>query len=79
MSGTFEWAARGALAAAALAGLATAAFAQDKPADDVYYFALFVAANIFRDFCGNGCVAGISTLGGDGEFGQASERYGTGI
>jgi hypothetical protein len=53
--------------------------AQDNPAEDVYYFALFVAATKFRDFCGNGCVAGISTLGGDSEFGDASERYGTGI
>jgi hypothetical protein len=53
--------------------------AQDNPADDVFYFGMFTAANTVREFCGNGCVAGIATLGGDDEFGNAEERYGVGL
>ncbi len=53
--------------------------AQENPAGDQYYFGLFTAAETFRSFCEDGCVAGISTLGGDSQFGDPSERYGVGI
>ena len=53
--------------------------AQDNPPDDVFYFGMFAAADTLREFCGDGCVAGIATLGGDGQFGDAAERYGVGL
>ncbi len=48
--------------------------ARENPASDTYYFGMFTAAASFREFCGNGCVAGIATLGS-----SAAERYGVGI
>jgi hypothetical protein len=53
--------------------------ATEKPTDDTYYFGLFTAAATFRDFCKDGCVAGIATLGGAGDSGAAADRYGVGI
>ncbi len=53
--------------------------ARENPSDDTYYFGFFTAAATFREFCGNGCVAGIATLGGGGAFGSAQDRYGVGI
>jgi hypothetical protein len=54
--------------------------ASDDPDDDVFYFGMYTAANTLRDFCGNGCVAGIATLGGNSvPSGDASERYGVGL
>ncbi len=53
--------------------------AQERPADDVYYFGMFTANTTFREFCSSGCVAGIATLGGNGTFGSPQDRYGVGI
>jgi hypothetical protein len=53
--------------------------AEDNPDDDTYYYGMFTAAETMRDFCGDGCIAGIATLGGRGAYGEPSERYGVGI
>jgi hypothetical protein len=53
--------------------------ADDNPSDDTYYFGMFTAADTFRGFCGDGCVAGIATLGGGGQFGDPSQRFGVGL
>lgn len=53
--------------------------AQEDPADDTYYYGFFTAARTFREFCSNGCVAGIATLGGNGTFGSPQDRYGVGV
>jgi hypothetical protein len=53
--------------------------AEDNPSDDTYYFGMFTAADTFRGYCGDGCVAGIATLGGGGQFGDPSQRFGVGI
>jgi hypothetical protein len=34
----------------------------DNPPDDVYYYGGFTPASSFASFCGNGCVAGLSSL-----------------
>lgn len=53
--------------------------ATEKPSDDTYYFGLFAAKPTFREFCATGCVAGIATLGGQGDAGNPADRYGVGI
>jgi hypothetical protein len=50
--------------------------AQDGVANDVYYYGIFSPAPSFAQFCGGGCVSGLSTIG---QANQPSTRVGTGL
>jgi hypothetical protein len=49
---------------------------QDAPASDVYYYGLLTCEDTFREFCGNGCTAGIGFVG---SAQQAQTRASMGI
>lgn len=53
--------------------------ADENPSDNTYYYGMFTEADTFREACGNSCVAGIATLGGNGPLGNPNDRYGVGV
>ncbi|MGC4094111.1 MAG: MXAN_6577-like cysteine-rich protein [Polyangiaceae bacterium] len=51
----------------------------DRPAADVYYYGLLKPAATFRDYCGNGCTAGVGYVPQGSTTQQATQRAALGV